>query len=188
MGKLLDLAKALAGEKSLHSALGRWIQAVSLALDGGSAAPDYGIVGKGAALAVIGVGDALPLDAPGLIRGVQYSTGTSLWTLTPGKTYRLTAVGFFRTFSDGTGGLLDIQWIDANGNVLSSGGLDSPTVRFRPATCTDADSSAAGLEMIYRVPAGDPLAAQVQLSCSNATGTAQMPEGSWTAIVQEIPG
>lgn len=38
MGKLLDLAKALAGERSLHGRVGRWILAASAIIDGLGAA------------------------------------------------------------------------------------------------------------------------------------------------------
>lgn len=188
MGKLLDLAKALAGEKSLHGTFGKWIQVVSSAIDAGLGGliPDYGIAKKGPVTATVGINNNLALDVSGPIRGVSYN-GAS-WTLTPGKTYLLQADGWFDNFSDGAAGLIDVAWVDDNNTRLQSLTMDSPTARFRPATCTDPDSSGAGsLSMIYTAPVA-PALRTVKLRVLQATGTADMLSGSWTSTVLEIPG
>jgi hypothetical protein len=41
---------------------------------------------------------------------------------------------------------------------------------------------------IYTVPSGNPALIVAKLRVVNATGTAQMPSGSWTSTVLEIPG
>lgn len=186
MGKLLDLAKGIAGEKSLHGRVGRWILAVSTALDGGAATPDYGIAKKGPVLGQVGLGDTLPLELQGLVRGITYTP--SSWILIPGKTYLLQADGWFTGFSDAVAGLVEVTWADGNGVPLQAGTINSPTARFRPATCTDPDSSGAGtLSMIYTVPFGDVNLRVARLYVLQATGTADMPSGSWTSTVTEIP-
>ena len=187
MGKIFDLAKALAGEKSLHGSFGRWIQAVSRALDDGAATPDYGIVKKGPALATVGVNDTLPLEVEGPMRGVTYQ-GYS-WILTPGKTYLLQADGWFNNFSNPATGLLDVAWVDDNNTYLQAPTMDSPSARFRPVTSTDPNSSGGGgLSMIYTVPSGDVNLRIAKLRVMGAAGTADMLSGSWTSTVLEIPG
>lgn len=183
MGKLFDLAKGLTGEKSLHGRFGRWIQAVSTALDAGAATPDYGMAKKGPALAVIGVGDKLILELPGLIRGVTYQETQGNWILTPGKTYLLHGEGYFSGFSDAVTGFLDITWADDNDARLIGGGIDAPSGRFFTGA-----SQAASVSMLYTVPlTGDALRV-AKLYCIGATGTAQMSSGLFSATVVEIPG
>lgn len=181
MGKLLDLAKGLAGEKSLHGRFGRWIQAVSTALDGGAATPDYGIAKKGAVLATIGQGDVIPLELVGLTRGVTYDEAHFLWVLTPGKTYLLHGEGYFDSFSDPVNGSLDVAWVDAVGTPLVGGGINSPENRFEP------QAQSGSVSMIYTVPFGDIALTTARLYCTLATGTAAMVQGFWSSTVLQIP-
>lgn len=181
MGKLLDLAKALASERSLHGRLGRWILEASSALDTGSTvSPDYGQAKKGPALAVIGQGDRLVLELPGLIRGVTYQASEGNWVLVPGKTYLLRGEGSFVSFSDAVNGELNIAWVDDYGDRLVGGSIDSPT-----AHCTVGGESGV-VSMIYTVPTTDNRLAVARLRCVTATGTAQIPSGYWSSTVLEI--
>lgn len=182
MGKLFDLAKGLAGEKSLHGRFGRWIQAVSTALDAGSATPAFGIAKKGAALDVIGQGDTIPLDLTGLTRGVTYDVAHFLWVLTPGKTYLLHGEGYFDSFSDPVNGFLDVTWVDAVGTPLVGGGINSPENRFAPG------AQSGSVSMVYTVPYGSVALTAARLDCVLANGTAGMVQGFFSSTVVEIPG
>ncbi len=182
MGKLLDLAKGFAGEKTLHGRFGRWVQAVSTALDGGAATPEYGMAKKGPAPAVIGVGDKLILELEGLTRGLTYQAAQGNWILTPGKTYLLHGEGYFSGYSDAVNGFLDITWADDNDARLIGGGIDAPSARFFVGA-----SQGNSVSMIYTVPLGNPALTVAKLYCIGATGTAQMSSGLFSSTVVEIP-
>lgn len=192
MGILLDLAKALTGEKSLHGTFGRWIQAVSRALDEGAAAPDYAQMKiTGAGQAAIGANTNLALDTACVVRGdITHQPATGTLILPAGKTFLLQAQGYFSGFSDATGGALEVQWVDGNNVALSNAGCSGGVGRFVPTTNTTAGSSAGGVpSLIYTVPDNASAAGRaVRLRAVAGTGTADMPGNSWVATATEIPG
>jgi hypothetical protein len=186
MGRFLDLGRA-AGS-GLSTALGHWIQAVSLALDAGAAVPDYGIAKAGPTPISIGINDTMDLALTGSIRGIDYVPVSGSWVLTPGKTYKLRASGYFDNFSDAATGYIKLAWVDDNNTPLTSGAIDSPTAFFYPVTATAANCSAGGLDFISVVPSSDAALRIVKLRATGASGTADVVSGSWTVIVEEIPG
>lgn len=183
MSRLLDLLKAAAGEGSLSSALGRWRQAVSQELE----PLQYAYAKNSNAQAGITTNTRLILESNGLVSGIPRDPGSGeAWVLTEGKLYLLRGVGHFNTFSDAVNGALRIQWVDDTGTPLVSGTADCPGAFFYPTTNTGAQSSAAGVEILYRP--STPTNATVSLRCTNATGTATMPQSAWSASLIEIAG
>lgn len=184
-----DLLEAAAGERSLPSAVGRWMRAVAeeLGLAVAGTSPQYAY-GKGInAQNNVGVNSNIEFDGVGLVNGIPRSPGNpDAWLLTAGKVYVLRAGGYFDTFSDATGGNLRVQWVDDNNNALQSDTVDCPNAVFAPTTNTGAQSSAALVEIIYRAPATS--AGQVvKVRVTAATGTASKPQSVWWASLVEIP-
>mgnify|MGYP001594673714 CR=1 FL=1 len=178
MGKLLDLAKALAGEKSLHGLFGRWIQAVSSALDaqGGATPLEYIQVGYTAPQTIAANTDLLPDDTI-IVSGITYSPPSGLFRLTGGKKYHLLAHGRFTDFSDDTGGVLNVAWLDND----SSGVLGVVGV-FEPHTSTVDACDHPVVEAVI-APTED---VNVKLRCRSATGSAIINAGGFSASIVEL--
>lgn len=186
MATAIEYLKAAASQLQLSSPLGRWAQKVSTLLDAGVAAPQFSFAKSVGTQSTIGSGTNLSLQGVGESRGINYN-GTS-WILTPGKTYRLTMLGRFVNFSDAANGELRIKWVDDSGTPLLSL-VDSGEGVFNPMGFTgQANSSSAGTEMVYKVPAAGGVQSVVKLRCTASTGTADMASGDVTVMVQEIPG
>jgi len=203
MGELSDLLQRAAGEVSNRSAIARWRQAVSQSLDSVAAllgigtseissalSPDFGWVKRGGSTqAGVGANTTLDLNVEGAARGIEYVNATSSWVLNAGKRYRLTVHGRFANFSNATGGSMRLRFVDDANAPLQDTSADSPDAFFHPTTHTTADSSSAGLEMIYTVPmTATPTQRTVKLRVTDATGTADLPSNGMTWVVEEIPG
>lgn len=192
---LLDYLKAAAGEVSLFSSIGQWMQAVSQQLDSSDAAsPDFMIVKRVNDQGQIGVGTSIKFNAVGENQGnLALDAGTGTITLNAGTTYLLRAEGALSAFSDANAGELDFQWTDTNGNPLQSGGIDCGKSMMVPTTHTGGGggsplASNSVIEFIYAVPPGATLAQrQVRVTYTSGTGTANPLGSKWWAIVQAIP-
>src|SRR3990167_2390693 len=166
---ILDLLKAAKGERSTEGQIGRWRKAVSLALDTGAGAPADYIHSKNSAEPVGG-------DQEINVRGITRPS-TTVFQLTPGKTYHLISHARFDTFSDPTTGRLVIRWVDdSNTNIPLVPNPDATASLHVPTTSTDNSNSADPVtEAIYTVPASPASASLVKLRCTSATGTATLP-------------
>lgn len=193
---LFDYLKAAAGEVSLFSSIGRWMQAVSQQLDSSNASsPDFMYVKRVGDQGQIGVGTSIKFNTIGENQGnLALDGGTGTITLNAGTTYLLRAEGALSAFSDAAAGELDFQWTDTTGTPLqSSGGVDCPKSMMVPTTHTGGGggSPLAGnsvIEFIYAVPPGATLAQrQVRVTYTSGTGTANPLGGKWYAVVQAIP-
>lgn len=177
MGKLIDLAKGLAGEKSLHGRFGRWILAASSALDaqGGETPLEYIQVGYSAPQTIATNTDLIPDDVL-IVSGITYAPLSGIFRLTGGKKYRLVAHGKFTDFSDDVAGTLSIAWLDGNNAVLGVAGA------FEPHTSTVDTCDHPIVEAIV-APAAD---ITVKLRCRSATGSAIINAGGFSASIVEI--
>lgn len=178
MGKLLDLAKSIAGEKSLHGRVGRWILAVSRALDaqGGEIPLEYIQVGYSAPQTIATNTDLLP-DQTIIVEGITYAPLSGIFRLTGGKKYRLIAHGQLTDFSDDVAGTLDIAWLNSGTNAM----LGVIGV-FEPHTSTVDACDHPVVEAII-APAAD---VNVKLRCRSATGSAIINAGGFSASIVEI--
>jgi hypothetical protein len=173
-------------------ALSRWAQAISeqsvAASNSGALAPAYGQAKAVTPQNGVTSTTILLLSNPGIIRGnLSYVAATGTWVLQAGKTYLLRAAGWFQNFSDATGGVLQVSWVDENNARLQSGSIDCPKTSHTPATFTGSPSNSAALDFIYT--AGDTLESRlVKLRTTGGTGTADMVADSWWATVTELPG
>lgn len=187
MSRILNLLQAAGGEGALSSALGRWRQAVSEEVASNTEALQYAYAKNVNVQAGITTNTRLVLDTNGLVNGIPRDPGSGEgWVLTIGKLYLLRGMGYFTTFSDATGGALRIQWVDDAASPLASAGADCPGAFFYPTTNTGAQSSSGGVEILYRPTTITN--SVVFLRCTNATGTATMPQSSWSASLIEIAG
>jgi hypothetical protein len=75
---------------------------------------DYIAVSRGASSQTVSLNSDVILDVNNG-GNIPYNTSTGVFTLTGGKTYRMTYNGYLRSFSDNTG-LYNIQWVDATSN------------------------------------------------------------------------
>ncbi len=191
MATAIEMLKAVASEIQLSSAFGRWMQKVSVLLDAGVSAPQYLIAkrGGGSAQTLVGLNTTIVPNILGESRGIPYDETQGLATLTPGKTYRLTGRIGTTTFSDATGGRLAVRWVDGNNNALSSPTMDSPEASCVPDTGTGVEGENPCVEMIWTVPLTASVVERiVKLRVTSATGTATIPSGLATMVIQEIPG
>lgn len=191
MATAIEMLKMVASEIQLSSAFGRWMQKVSTLLDAGVSAPQYLIAKRGGGLAQnnVGLNTTIVPNILGESRGIPYDETQGLATLTPGKTYRLTGRLGATTFSDATGGRLAVRWVDGNNAALTSVTMDSPEASLVPDTGTGVEAENPCVEMIWTVPAdADAVSRIVKLRVTSATGTATIPSGLATIVIQEIPG
>src|SRR3990167_9922076 len=174
---ILDLLKAAKGERSTEGQIGRWRKAVSLALDTGAGAPADYIHSKNSAEQVgVAQDNNIVVDQEINVRGITRPS-TTVFQLTPGKTYHLISHARFDTFSDPTTGRLVIRWVDdSNTNIPLVPNPDATASLHVPTTSTDNSNSADPVtEAIYTVPASPASASLVKLRCTSATGTATLP-------------
>lgn len=177
MGKLLDFAKSVASEKSLHGRLGRWILEVSRALDsqGADTPVDYIQVGYTAPQTVI-VGNVIAPDTVLERQGITYSQG--LFRLLAGKVYHLTASGRFTSFAGGEGaGMLTLEWHDAATHAYGT------RMVVEPHTAVTAATNAPVAEAIIVVPPGDLILALV---CVSGDGSAVIEADAFSIVITEI--
>jgi hypothetical protein len=183
---LLNLLMAAGGEKG-RGAFWRWCVAMSQAIGTATEPPEYAYSKHTGAQAGITTNTNLIIADNGLMRGITRPGGSqTVWQLTPGKTYALVGFGTFDTFSDATGGVLRIDWVDDTNTRLNSGNIDFAPGSFYPTSNTAAQSSMSYVSGIYQ--AGSGALALVKLRCTAATGTAALSAGNFAVTIQEIPG
>ncbi|WP_412464287.1 beta strand repeat-containing protein [Flavobacterium mekongense] len=110
---------------------------------------------------------------------IPLNTSTGVFTLTAGKTYRLTFQGQFNAFSDTTGGYLNIEWVDATSNtplVANSKGA------FIPMTSIWNAMSSSHVDIIY-TPATTQ---QVKLRATSGGGTALLQANENSVSIQQL--
>lgn len=180
MSRLLSLLKAAAGETSLSTALGRWMQAVTASLvsvaEGG-----YSIaVLSGGIISVNGGGPQdLPLDDAVAGEGLDYNAGTGVWSLKAGKLYSLEFFGNWQNFNATTDSVVT-QFVNSNTNgVLVN--LGSAPNTARPMTGTTNATGLSTFKTLYR-PTVDT---GVKLRVTQIAGSADLSVGSY-AIVRQI--
>lgn len=185
---LLDYLKAAAGEVSLFSAVGRWMQAVSQSLDqvsgSGLSAPDYGEAKMVTPQTINGTTN-LRLDGVGLVRGIAYDPSIGTWTLNAGSTYLLRGHGYADTWGSAADGM-KIQWVDDN-NVVLQNSIDCPPAQIIPPNSSGNNSIEPTTEFLYTAPAVLS-GRRVKLRVTNLSGSCRIPGSAFTAIVQQIPG
>ncbi len=175
MGKLLDLAKAVAGEKTLHGRFGRWILAVSQALDvqGGEAPLEFIQVGY-ANQQTLTVGDTLVPDEVLIRSGIAYAGGS--FRLSANKKYRLVAHGEMTQFNDDVGGEHHIAWFDDTGVQYGTEGV------FMPMSNTSQANSNPHVEAIASLRADTA----VHLQVTSSSGSARTAVGAFSVSIVEI--
>lgn len=193
MASAIEYLKAAKAQLQLSSPVGRWAENVSRVMDslvnGGAQQPQFLFAKQITAQPGAGAGTNLVLDGEGLSRDIAYNPATGTATLTPGKTYLLRAHGGADTFSNGTGGSIQVQFVDDSNAVIQSSGVDCPKANLVPDTGTGNVASAPSVEMTYSVPVNaTPTQRSVKLRITSANGTCNLPSNSWTLIVQEIAG
>lgn len=192
MATAIEMLTGAGGERSLLGRIGRWRIFISKQIDSliinGSSAPDFAWSKRGGSdQAGVTTGTNIDFNVVGSFRGITKLNND--WILNAGKRYRLSVVGRMQNFSDSTGGNIRLQFVDGANNVLSDLTADSPDAFFRPNTNTSAISTAAGMEMIYTVPANATATQRsVRVRCTGSTGTADVPSGGMTWVIEEIPG
>ncbi len=110
---------------------------------------------------------------------IPLDTSTGVFTLTAGKTYRLTFQGQFNNFSDATDGRLFIEWVDATSNtplVANSKGA------FIPMTSLWNAISSSHIDIIY-TPATNQ---QVKLRATSGGGTALLQANENSVSIQQL--
>lgn len=182
MGRLLSLLKVAAGERSLHSAIGKWRIAVSQALDAGSFVPQYNQARRTIDQSFASVGDVILDDVPTSVGNLAYNTLTGEWTLEAHATYELEFFGFFANFG-GVGDIVQTDWVDSTdttlvtpfgatfGGYFTPGGLSTIGASNKPVS-----------KVIYRTGAVPEV---VKIRVTNLTSTADLQAGSY-AIVRRI--
>lgn len=164
----------------------QWCLAVSDALGSSSTPPDYAYA-KNSAQAGITTNTNITLDNNGVSRGITRPGGSqTVFQLTPGKTYLLEVGGYFDTFSNTTGGVITLDWVDENNTRLNSGNVDAASGQFYPTTNTNPQSSGGMPPLLYTAGAG--ALARVKLRCTGATGTAALSSAQLAVTITEIPG
>jgi len=110
--------------------------------------------------------------------GIPYNTSTGVFTLTAGKTYRLSFGADYLSFSNTTGGAVTTTWVDAITNTP----LTAWNALAYPASLTTDAVASNNIEMIYTPSTNQT----IRLRTTSATGTATMNANNNYAIVQEI--
>jgi uncharacterized membrane protein len=111
---------------------------------------------------------------------IPYNTSTGVYTLTAGKTYRLTFKGEMQGFSNSTSGYELAAWVDATTNTaLTSYGSSA----FVPLTYTAAANSGNPVADIIYTPSVNQT---VKLRIYGGTGTAVLKGATHQVTVQEL--
>ncbi|MBL7747364.1 MAG: hypothetical protein JNM19_08065 [Chitinophagaceae bacterium] len=126
----------------------------------------------------IGGNTNLVFDNLVVSNGIAYNTSTGVFTLTAGKTYRLSFGADFLSFSNNTSGYISTTWVDANTNTAL---VDMNALAY-PATTTSNAFASNNVEIIYTPSTNQA----IRLRTTGATGTATMNADNNYAIVQEI--
>lgn len=182
MGRLLEIATSLRGQKSLWSPLGKWILEVSKSVDqlfsGGSVAFDYIQVNRSSNQVGVASGTDIIWDTIRIQQNVPYNTGTGVFTLNANRTYRLTVNAAFSTFAGGTAEV-DLDWVDATSNTKLV-----PNTSFIGVPVTDTTNLAPSpvAEALYRPTTNQT----VKVRCTSAGGTSVLLAPFSYAIVQQI--
>jgi hypothetical protein len=184
---LLDLLKAAKGERSTDGRIGRWRQAVSLALDTAGVGVPAQYINSKNSLAQAGItsGNSIVVDSDINVRGITRASVTA-FELTPGKTYHLSAHATMDTFSDPVAGRLALKWVDDTNTAIPTTGPDAIAGIFVPTTSTDGITADPVLDVIYTVPAAPFSARLVKVYCSAAQGTATLPANGISVSIVEI--
>lgn len=188
MGKLNDLLKNLSGEVGTFTALGRWMRAVSLAIDDSVIGTSAQYIETRRTLAVqsfAAAGDVL-LDATTLnsVPPIVYSGLTGIYTLEPNSRYSLEAFLRFENFGTQIDDNVTVEWVDGVTNTPLVAGH---TAVFLPPDSTIDAAIKPGLKVLFITGAG-PAALTVKLRVTQiqgTTATADLSVDSY-AIVQEL--
>ena len=134
----------------------------------------------------VGSGSDLILNNIVFTRGsIAYDFNTGVYTLQANKVYELDAGGQFISFSDATGGGLEVAWVDANTNAPLDTNISGI---FKPSTNTDNSDESPRVRALFI----STTVAQVKLRCVDATGTATLVgvtnagNQAWGAIVKQL--
>jgi len=191
MGSALDLWKSKQKDR-WEQVVSQLIDAVVAALGGGSGGGSLGELDvvetrrAGLDQLLVGAGSDIVLNNIVFTRGeIAYDFNTGVYTLQPLKVYELDFSAFFTSFSDATGGGLEIAWVDANTNAPLDTNISGI---FKPSTSTDPSNESPRAHAVFI----SEQAAQVKLRCINATGTATLsgPSGGGSsssgAVVKQL--
>ena len=110
---------------------------------------------------------------------IPFNPATGVFTLTAGKTYRMTFQANFHTYSNTTGGFLVVEWVDSALNTTISA---SNAATFLPKTYT---SNAAVAKQVIDITYQPSTNQKVKLRVVNGNGTATLA-GDNTAMIQEL--
>jgi hypothetical protein len=111
---------------------------------------------------------------------IPYNTTTGVFTLTAGKTYRLTFKGEMNSFSNTTAGYESVAWVDAATNTALT---PYGQARFVPSTATGTTFSGNPLADIIYSPTTNQT---VKLRITAGTGTAVLKAANQEVTVQEL--
>jgi hypothetical protein len=182
--KALSLLLASAGEQSLHSAAGRVLQkaAVEPQSSHPSPEPDQTFVqtqySSGGAGQALGPGTNIVFDDPGF-GDISYNNATGVFRLLPNKKYQLTAHFCLANYGGDTN-VVEIQWVDADTNVVLRPGHGAV---LTPGTNTNSINAQPTADTFHQTPG---LVQDVRLRVTSIAGTAEALAGACCALVKEL--
>lgn len=176
MGKLLDLAKSIAGEKSLLGRVGRWILAVSTKLDDSVPGPYIvtELFNAPQDIANLTPATVLVLDSIQVDGGISYNTATGRYVLPPG-TYDLAFYAYWEVFNDQANDYARAIWVTGAGHQLPGASI------IYPQASTRNQASLPVTRVIYSTLVEDTL----HLESRGGSGAARLAAGAY-AVVRKI--
>ncbi|WP_412476483.1 beta strand repeat-containing protein [Flavobacterium sp. TBRC 19031] len=138
---------------------------------------DYVIVQRTGAEQSLSAGSNLVFNTK-VAGGIPYDTSTGTFTLTAGKTYRLSFGGRLINFNS-SGALCNVDWVDATSSTAL---ISNATATFQPVTEISAHDHTSSTDIIY-TPASTQTV-RLRIGLSGATSVQLSVES--VAIVQEL--
>lgn len=185
MGRLMEFLKNAAGEASLHGALGRWRQKVSLAIDEG----DFGVVQfiqtrrvTTAQSIVAATPTDVLLNTTNAVSTppIVYAAGTGIYTLEPNTLYSLESYLQFSNYQTDATDTTTVEWVDGVSNVVLTTGL---TAIYVPGASTLDLSIKPAQKVMFLTPAG-PLGLTVKMRITQNTGTVDLSINSYAVVTR----